>query len=298
MKHIYVIEMKPRIRVVGFYIISALSRGITLPDGHDYWQIMLSDKTGDIHAYVRECPAVQLDESDVGRAVFVDGTVRRSDEEGLKLMCSFESLECIDIEDLPEKEMGYILAAGPFEPFKLMRSVEAFVASIDDADYRALCQLVLENNRRDLLSCPATRSDHHIFAGGLLVHTEHMLHLAEQVTALYSDGMFIKRDILLAGTLLHDIGRIGEFESEPIDDSIVVDTAGPELHEIICCLEIDKAAAALNAPTKKFKELKQVICAHHRCSVDLSCAEAVALQIINDLDAALETCRELAEVQA
>ena len=289
MKHIYVIEMKPRIRVVGFYIISALSRGITLPDGHDYWQIMLSDKTGDIHAYVRECPAVQLDESDVGRAVFVDGTVRRSDEEGLKLMCSFESLECIDIEDLPEKEMGYILAVGPFEPFKLMRSVEAFVASIDDEDYRSLCQNILEKNRRGFLTSPATRADHHFYGCGLLVHTDHMMHLAEYTTALYRET-FIDRDLLLAGTLLHDIGRVLEFNNATGGDL--------ETHEDLGCAEIARAATALNISGEKIEKLKHIILAHHNGSFDPASAEVVALRNLNKLDAELETCRELAEVQA
>lgn len=294
MKHIFIGGMTPGIRVIGYYIISSLCPGIGGPGGNMYWRLQLSDKSGDIPAYVRECPAVQLDESDVGRAVFVDGTVRRSDEEGLKLMCSFESLECIDIEDLPEKEMGYILAVGPFEPFKLMRSVEAFVASIDDADYRALCQLVLENNRRDFLSAPATRSDHHFYAGGLLVHTEHMLHLVEYATALYTAEVF-DRDLLLAGTLLHDMGRLREFTNGSNGDDV---TGKPETHEVLGCVEVGRAATALNISGKKVEKLKHMILAHHSGSVDPTSAEVVALRNLNKLDAELETCRELSAVQA
>lgn len=44
MQHIYIGDMTPGIRVIGYYIISDLHPGITLPDGHDYWQIMLADE--------------------------------------------------------------------------------------------------------------------------------------------------------------------------------------------------------------------------------------------------------------
>jgi 3'-5' exoribonuclease len=55
--------------------------------------------------------------------------------------------------------------------------------------------------------CPAAKSMHHAYLGGLLEHTLSLLNLANVVCPLYPK---INRDIVLMGLFLHDLGKTRE----------------------------------------------------------------------------------------
>ncbi len=100
---------------------------------------------------------------------------------------------------------------------KTEQDVEACFAALQDTA-RGL------RNPLDLLVCafydnssfqrlfklaPAGVRAHHAYLGGLCVHTYDMLKVAEAVTRLDSG---LDRELLFAGVLLHDIGKIHEYE--------------------------------------------------------------------------------------
>lgn len=301
MNHIFVSEMAPGQRVIGVYVVTAVHPHITLPDGNEYWKLELSDRTGDILAYVRECPAVELSEDDVGRAIFIDSKVCASETKERFLMCSYESIELRDFEYLSEEEiMNYYIVA-PIDPQKAMVEVEAFVASIDDEDYRGLCQNILLKNRSDFLACPATEAEHHSFVCGLLMHTNSMLHLAEYVSALYGEAL-IDRSLLLAGTLLHDIGRLSEYSLNSIGCGVWNDYGVLEMHETLGAIEIDRAAEECHIDREKTEILKNMVLAHHytgkeEASIRPASLEAAILGLLNNLDCLIEGFREIVEAK-
>jgi 3'-5' exoribonuclease len=55
--------------------------------------------------------------------------------------------------------------------------------------------------------CPAAKSMHHAYLGGLLEHTLSLLNLADRVCPLYPK---INRDIVMMGLFLHDLGKTRE----------------------------------------------------------------------------------------
>jgi len=57
---------------------------------------------------------------------------------------------------------------------------------------------------------PAAKNMHHAYLGGLLEHTLNVVRLADVVAGLYSS---IDRSLLIAGAMLHDIGKIGTYEA-------------------------------------------------------------------------------------
>lgn len=57
---------------------------------------------------------------------------------------------------------------------------------------------------------PAASKIHHNFIGGLATHTSGMLKLAIAIAELYPT---VNKDYLIAGTILHDLGKIEEFQS-------------------------------------------------------------------------------------
>lgn len=88
---------------------------------------------------------------------------------------------------------------------------------IVDDPLRNLVLLILERNADRLRWLPASQRHYYPFAGGWLQHTlsvtHSCLHLAEKYRGLHSDlAPPINRDLLAAGAVLHDIGRVAEFD--------------------------------------------------------------------------------------
>ncbi|MDZ7837836.1 MAG: HDIG domain-containing protein [Actinomycetota bacterium] len=60
--------------------------------------------------------------------------------------------------------------------------------------------------------CKATAAvpyHHHAYGGGLLEHTLYVCRVCDLVADTYQN---INRDLLIAGALLHDIGKMKEYE--------------------------------------------------------------------------------------
>jgi 3'-5' exoribonuclease len=69
--------------------------------------------------------------------------------------------------------------------------------------------------KKEFSRAPGGKLWHHAYIGGLLEHTLAVAHIAETIAGLYPE---IKIDILLAGALLHDIGKIREYRTVGLID--------------------------------------------------------------------------------
>jgi len=58
-------------------------------------------------------------------------------------------------------------------------------------------------------TAPAAKKMHHAYIGGLIEHTLSMALLADKIAAHYKG---IDRDLLITSAILHDIGKIREFD--------------------------------------------------------------------------------------
>jgi 3'-5' exoribonuclease len=59
-----------------------------------------------------------------------------------------------------------------------------------------------------LQACPAATHIHHRYAGGLLVHTAEVLQICRAIAEASPQYGFINRDVLYAGAILHDMGKV------------------------------------------------------------------------------------------
>jgi 3'-5' exoribonuclease len=88
---------------------------------------------------------------------------------------------------------------------------------IADEPLRRLVLTLLDRHAEPLQRLPATRDRFYPFAGGLLEHTLAVTHsclqLVERYTAYYSElRPPLNRDLVVASAILHDIGRVLEFD--------------------------------------------------------------------------------------
>jgi 3'-5' exoribonuclease len=101
------------------------------------------------------------------------------------------------------------------ELFKDLRALVAF--EIANVPLRALVLSILDKNSHRLCLLPGSQNKYYPFAGGWVEHTLNVaktcLHLADRYAAHFPDlPRPIDRNLLVAGAVLHDIGRVAEFD--------------------------------------------------------------------------------------
>jgi 3'-5' exoribonuclease len=144
---------------------------------------------------------------------------------------------------------------------------------------------------------PAAKSWHHNYVGGLLEHTVSVATICDFSSHHYP----IDRDLLLAGAILHDIGKTREYS---LKSSIDFTTEGRLVGHIplgdqMICQEIAKID---NFPKNLAMKLRHLILAHHGeyefASARLpQTIEAVLLHQADNLDAQTVGVKQLIEAQ-
>ena len=99
---------------------------------------------------------------------------------------------------------------------ELTRRLDAHVASIRNPHLTSLLGLVFKDAelRRSFEDAPAAMSNHHIYRHGLLQHTVEVTDIAvavAEVQKTWGYASTAERDLVIAGALLHDIGKVYEF---------------------------------------------------------------------------------------
>src|SRR5205823_4785578 len=96
------------------------------------------------------------------------------------------------------------------------------IKHLADEPLKRLVLAILDRHGEALKRLPATRDRFYPFAGGLLEHTLSVtslcINLAETFAARYTElKPPLNRDLVVAGAILHDIGRVLELGPEPIN---------------------------------------------------------------------------------
>jgi 3'-5' exoribonuclease len=92
---------------------------------------------------------------------------------------------------------------------------------VADLPLRRLVLTLLDRHMPAWKLRPATQRNFYPFPGGLLEHTlsvtKSCLHLAEKYAGTYADlKPPINKDLVVAGAILHDVGRVAELSDDPL----------------------------------------------------------------------------------
>lgn len=288
MKKRFITDIKAGDRVDDIFVLSEkiLSQK---RDGNNFLNVTLSDKTGTIKGVVWDNVDQIAAGITSGDFAYVNGSV--SDYRGtlqvvIKKMEPF-SPDTIDPSDfLPQTSRDI---EGMFE--RLIKITETI-----KTDYlKALIDAFFKDKEfvNKFKTAPAAKKMHHAYIGGLLEHTLSMVSLADKIAGHYSG---IDRDLLLSGTILHDIGKIDEFEYQfKIDYS----DKGRLLNHIVIGLKMvdDKLSGIEHFPEDQMLLLKHLIVSHHGTREFGSpeppkTIEAVLLNYIDEIDSKVNGIRD------
>jgi 3'-5' exoribonuclease len=125
-------------------------------------------------------------------------------------------------------EPAQVVERSRVDPDVLLADLKALAtAHVADEPLRRLVLTLLERHGPALRRLPATRDRFHPFPGGLLEHlvqtTRTAVLLAERYAAWYTElKPPLNRDLVAAGAILHDVGRVLEFGDEEVSPSPTV----------------------------------------------------------------------------
>ncbi|MBV8844615.1 MAG: HD domain-containing protein [Bryobacterales bacterium] len=170
--------------------------------------------------------------------------------------------------------------------------LQAFVAMIRNDALRQLIDSIVNDAAISgrLRTAPAALKIHHAFRAGLLEHIVSLCSLAVALTAHYQR---LNLDWLIAGAVLHDLGKIDTLTSTGVRFDYT--TRGQLIEHVTLGLEIlDRHVSRLPAFPLELKTVLQHLIVSHHGDLDKGALrrpmlpEALALSILDLLDARME----------
>jgi 3'-5' exoribonuclease len=180
-------------------------------DGNEYLRLTLGDCTGSVAAVlwegVTDCAPVCAR----GAAVHVAGRFSVHGRYGPQLQ-----LKSLRAARDDEYDLDDLVVGPPLAPAQMEADLRDLVATVQDPHLRRLLDAVFERGAptwEAFRAAPAAKRYHQAYRCGLL---EHSLTVAQAVSAISATFPGIDRDVAVTGALLHDIGKLEAYTSDPL----------------------------------------------------------------------------------
>jgi 3'-5' exoribonuclease len=183
-------------------------------------------------------------------------------------------------------------------PEKLRQELEEIVITIQEQNLAALLRMFLEDEElmEKWLSRPAGKKFHHDYISGL---ADHSLSLARDADLICKNYPILDRDLLVAGAVLHDIGKTVELEGDIVFD---YSDAGRLIGHISMGdrMIADMVSKIEGFPDNLALKLRHLILSHHGdpekgAAVRPKTREAFVLHYLDQIDSRLDAINKIAE---
>jgi len=151
---------------------------------------------------------------------------------------------------------------------ELMQDMRNLVDLITDPWLNALVKTVLRSkDGQDWMRWPAAKSVHHAVKHGLLQHSVEVAEYADAICCVRGNHSYpeeINRSLVIAGALLHDIGKVKEYV-ETQNAAFDIGVGGLHGHIVIGVQMITKAVFDSGIGfCELYDELIHILCSHHQ----------------------------------
>jgi 3'-5' exoribonuclease len=251
----------------------------------------LQDRTGLVRGRILNEVARLREEFDSGDFVKVHG---RTDLFNGRLQVIIEKIRRVNPDqDRPQgfREEDCVLCA-PRPVEEMWRELDELILHVRDPFVRQLLQRITTQYAEKLRVWPAALTVHHAYRGGFLEHVLSVARSALTLGAAYGAN----QDLLTAGALLHDIGKLEELE---YDTSTSYTRDGNLVgHVTLGAMMVRAAIAAIpDFPDLLRAQIEHLIVSHHGhkefgAPVEPMTIEAMILSAADDLDAKINQVRQ------
>jgi 3'-5' exoribonuclease len=257
-------------------------------NGEPYLALTLSDKTGSIEAKMWDDIPTFAELFRQDEFVKVRGRIT-----------SFNGRYEITLERLrraeeTELDLADFLPKTSWDVEEMWHELHQYVAKVGNGHLRKLLEALLadEEISKLLRVAPAAKSLHHAYLGGLLEHVVSLCTLVELTTVRY---FWLDRDLLTAGAILHDLGKLYELTYTRAFEYTTEGALIGHINIGITMLQ-EKARGLPDFPDELLLLLQHLIISHHGhleygAPIEPRFAEALLLHYLDDMDSKIEAVR-------
>ena len=258
--------------------------------GKPYDNVILQDKTGTLNAKIWDPSSQGIEEFEALDYVAVNGDVT-----------SFMGALQLNVKRVRKVSEGEYdpadyLPVSERDAEQMMTSLQSYIASVQNPYLKQLLAAFFEDAEftARFEKHSAAKTVHHSFMGGLLEHTLSVTINCDFFAKRYP---ILNRDLLITAAICHDIGKLSELSSFPQNDYT---DEGQLLGHIVMGADMvsEKIRGIEGLPLQLRNELLHCILAHHGeleygSPKKPALVEAMALTMADNLDAKMETMKEL-----
>jgi 3'-5' exoribonuclease len=198
----YIRDLRGAERVKGAFSIANAQLGKTRAD-KPYLRCLIGDKTGEMPGRMWTIDEAIFSRLPVDGFVWLEGETQPFQGELQMIIHQIEPL------DPSPAQLDELLPTAKRPTEEMWAELAALLETLEHPAMKALAEAYIAD---DILMCafkrcPAAKSMHHAYIGGLLEHTLNLLKLADRICPLYPK---INRDLVMMGLFLHDLGKTRE----------------------------------------------------------------------------------------
>ncbi|MCL2009413.1 MAG: HD domain-containing protein [Synergistaceae bacterium] len=228
------LEVKKLPKDSTFYVLGVVSRFAQRRDKNDnpFWDIALMDGEGQIEGkiwgnsewwnisggdkYKIDPTADETVRSLEGKTVGVQGKIVEFRDQN---QCNFNAVYYVDQDKYPPHSF---VRRSPF-PVEEMESVFMELLNTCGEHIKGLLEYIFFERGvwKTYSTWPAAVSMHHAYVSGLLEHSLAVTRLAAAMARSYKDVFYIDLDVVIAGALLHDLGKLESYRLSPAPEVTV-----------------------------------------------------------------------------
>jgi 3'-5' exoribonuclease len=289
----WVSDIQPGDEFIGFYV----ARNPRLdpyrdPSKGKFMRLLLSDRTGYIQARIWEDAELAAEEIDNSKPIKVDGVAELYNGAVQVHIRRFR------LAREGEFQREDLIKASSRNVERMWAAVRDAIDKVQDPHLESLLRFFFDDIAftSKFLEIPAARVIHHATLSGLLEHCYELILLAQPLIKLYPE---IDRDLLVAGILLHDVGKLEEYDYEY--DTSVTDAGKLVGHVVLSERIVSRAMSAIGDFSKsRENEILHLIVSHHGryewgAARRPKSLEAIALHHLDNLDAQVNRFKLLLE---
>jgi 3'-5' exoribonuclease len=286
MKTHFVADLKPGSRLETTFLVHTKERK-TASNGKPYLDLELRDSSGIIKAKIWDCERLDQ-EFELEDFVWVQGNVDAY--RGTPQVVVTRIRRCTEEEIDPRD----YFPRSSRDPKEMLAELLARIERADEGPLRTLLLAVVGDPAiaEKYKLAPAAMSYHHAYLGGLLEHVLSLIELGDAVCDHYPS---LRRDLVLAGLVLHDMGKIDELSYRR---SFRYTTRGQLVGHISMGLEMvsEKMRQIPDFPAALKDQVDHIILSHHGqlefgSPKEPMFPEALVVHILDNLDSKLESMR-------
>nr|WP_263328420.1 3'-5' exoribonuclease YhaM [Neobacillus sp. Marseille-Q6967] len=235
-----------------YLMIKSATKG-TASNGKPFLTLILQDKSGEMEAKLWDANEEQEKNFAAQSIVKIVGELqnyRGKSQLKIKQIRRTGANDAVKIDDF--------LETAPLSKDEMISKLTQYIFEMRNPNIQRITRHLLKKHQMAFMEFPAATKNHHEFVSGLVYHVVSMLDLAKSIASLYPS---LDRDLLYAGVILHDMGKVVEL-SGPI--STVYTIEGNLLgHISIMVNEISKAAEELGISGEEVVVLQHLVLSHH-----------------------------------